>query len=424
MKGNMKKAGSGMADFEALLNGQFESFRKGFNPGERVRATVVARTHDNVILDVKAKKEGIIPVSSLDEGADAIKPGSEIDAVFVGLSDGAFLFATGSAAIEAGAPDCTIVQAFEAKLPVEGRVQAEVNGGYEVMVGKTRGFCPFSQMALHREEGANYIGRTFTFLVEEYDPEEKNLVLSRRALLERQAAERREALKQTLEEGATLKGRVTRMADFGFFVDLGGAEGLVPLRELSWQRGVKPQDIAKVGDEVEVLVRSVDWDANRISLSLRALQTNPMDTFIASAQIGAQMTGKIVRIEQFGAFVELEPGVEGLLPTGAIARGRRIAHPSQLVSVGQQVEVRIDSLEPDRKRISLRLVPSAEETAAAEKERAEREARRRKAMGLPPEPTEDEEPFDLKAALADFNKGQEGDSCFGSLSDAFSGIGI
>ena len=412
-----------MADFEALLNAQFESFRKGFDPGERVRARIAAITPTNVILDVNAKKEGILPLTSLENGAEGLKAGDSIDVVFVGLVDGALVFATGAADATGGA-DRSVLQAFEAKLPIDGKVQSEVNGGYEVMVGKTRGFCPYSQIALHREEGASYIGKTFAFLVEEYDPEEKNLIVSRRALLERQAAERREALKATLVEGETRTGKVTRIADFGFFVDLGGAEGLVPLRELSWDRGVKPADIAKPGDEVEVLVRTIDWEANRISLSLRALQANPMDAFIAAAQVGAQMTGKITRIEQFGAFVQLEPGVEGLLPTGAIARGRRIGHPSQLVSVGQSVEVRIDSIEPDRKRISLRLVPTAEEIAAAEKERAEREARRRKAMGVSAEEAEAEEPFDLGAALDDFRKEQGDGGSFGSLGDAFSGIGI
>ena len=417
----MKKAS--MADFEALLNAQFESFRKGFDPGERVRARIAAITPTNVILDVNAKKEGILPLTSLEKGTEGLKAGDSIDVVFVGLVDGALVFATGAADATGGA-DRSVLQAFEAKLPIDGKVQSEVNGGYEVMVGKTRGFCPYSQIALHREEGASYIGKTFAFLVEEYDPEEKNLIVSRRALLERQAAERREALKATLVEGETRTGKVTRIADFGFFVDLGGAEGLVPLRELSWDRGVKPADIAKPGDEVEVLVRTIDWEANRISLSLRALQANPMDAFIAAAQVGAQMTGKITRIEQFGAFVQLEPGVEGLLPTGAIARGRRIGHPSQLVSVGQSVEVRIDSIEPDRKRISLRLVPTAEEIAAAEKERAEREARRRKAMGVSAEEAEAEEPFDLGAALDDFRKEQGDGGSFGSLGDAFSGIGI
>lgn len=418
MKSNGKAS---MADFAALLDEQLGSFRKGFNPGERVKARVAAVTPRGFILDVKAKKEGFIPVTSLGEGVDGFSVGDTIDAVFVGLIDGALVFSPG-AAMETGGADRTILQAYEAKLPIDGKVQAEINGGYEVMVGKTRGFCPYSQIALHREEGATYVGRTFAFLVEEYDPEEKNLVLSRRALLERQQAERREALKEALEEGQTVTGKVTRLADFGFFVDLGGAEGLVPLRELSWQRGVKPSDIVSPGQDVEVLVRAIDWEANRISLSLRAMQANPMDAFLAAAQVGAEVQGKIVRLEPFGAFVELEPGVEGLLPIGAIARGRRINHPSQMVSVGQTVAVRIDSIEPDRRRISLRLVPTAEEVAAAEKARAEREARIRRENGEPEE--SEEELIDIRAALDEFKREKSGGASFGSLDDAFSGLGI
>ncbi len=417
----MKNSAS-KADFEALLNAQFDNFRKGFNPGERVTATVAAVTPAGVILDVNAKKEGIIPENSFAPGAERPSVGDTVTVYFAGVSDGAFIFSTGGGE-SAGGGDRSILQAFESKLPIDGKVQAEVNGGYEVMVGKTRGFCPFSQIALHREEGASYIGKTYSFIVEEYDPEEKNLILSRRALLERQAAERREALRQSLEEGETRTGKVTRIMDFGFFVDLGGAEGLVPLREISWQRGVKPDDIVRPGQEVEVLVRAIDWDANRISLSLRATQANPMDAYIAAATVGTQVEGRITRVEQFGAFVELEPGVEGLLPTGAIARGRRIGHPSQLVSAGQDVLVKIDSIEPDRKRISLRLVPTPEEVAAAEKARAEREARWRKAHGITEE-EEKEEPFDLKSALDDFRKSNGDGGSFGSLGDAFSGLNL
>lgn len=410
-----------MADFEALLDKQFASFNKGFNPGEHVRARVISVGPEALVLDVSAKEEGILPIGEDDGGLRELKPGDMVDVIFTGMSNGALLFAHGEDPAAGGA-DRTVAGAFESGLPVEGRVQGEVNGGYEIMVGKTRGFCPYSQMALHREDGAEYVGKTFLFLVSEYDPEEKNLIVSRRALLERQMAEKREALKASLEEGETRTGKVTRLADFGFFVDIGGAEGLVPLRELSWQRNVKPSDIVSVGQTVEVLVRQIDWERNRISLSLRATQTNPLDTFLSTAQVGATMEGKVVRLEPFGAFVELEPGVEGLLPIGAIARGRRIAHPSQILSADQRLEVRIDSIDPDRKRISLRMVPTAEELAAAEKARAEREARRNKFRIA--EEEEEAERLDVRAALEKFRERNDDGGTFGSLGDALSGLDI
>ena len=149
---------------------------------------------------------------------------------------------------------------------------------------------------------------------------------------------------------------MTRITDFGFFVDLGGVEGLVPMKELSWRRDVKPSDVVKEGDSVEVLVREVDWERNRISLSLRAAQTDPFDTVSARCPIGSEVTVKITHLEPFGAFAELEPGVEGLIPISALGNGRRISRPSEVVSEGQEMLVRVESIDRDRRRISLRPV--------------------------------------------------------------------
>ena len=413
-----RKNSAGMAAFEALLNEQFATFRKGFNPGERVRARVLAVNSTHVVLDVKAKNEGLAPRADFvgDDGSLAVKPGDEVDVVFVGTEGGALLFASRGGP---GSVDRTIAQAFEAKLPVEGRVQSEVNGGYEVMVGKTRAFCPYSQISLFRQEGAVYVGQSFQFLVQEYDPEEGNVVVSRRALLEQERDREREELKAELTAGMTRKGRVTRITDFGFFVDLGGAEGLVPMRELSWQRNVKPADIVSPGQTVEVFVREVDWERNRISLSLRATQADPFDAFAANCEIGSERKGRVTHLESFGAFVELEPGVEGLLPIGALGKGRRLVHPSQVVSVGQEVDVRIDSVDLERHRISLRPVPTAAELEAAAKARAEREARLGKTAG---EEGAEDDGFDVRQALEEFRKANSDNGSFGSLGDAFANI--
>ncbi len=418
----MKKTGksSSMAEFEALLNEQFSTFRKGFNPGERVSARVMAVNSSYVVIDVKAKKEGLIPREEfLDEAGNlTVKPGDTVDVLFVAQDGGALIFAAHDASASV---DRSIQQAYEAQLPVEGKVAAEINGGYEVTVGSTRAFCPYSQIDLHKQEGAVYVGRTMEFLVQEYDPEAKNLVVSRRAFLERERDRQREELREGLVAGTTRTGKVTRITDFGFFVELGGAEGLVPMKELSWQRNVKPSDVVSVGQTVEVYVREVDWERNRISLSLRATQPNPLDAFLTSCEVGATMTGKVTRLEPFGAFVELEPGVEGLLPIGALGKGRRIGHPSQVLSLGQSLEVRIDSVDIDLRRISLRPVPTAAEIEAAEKARAEWEAKHRR-----PDEVDDaeEEGFDLKQALADFRKNNDDKGSFSSLGDAFAKLDL
>lgn len=414
-----KNKSNGMAEFEALLNQQFSTFRKGFNPGEDVRATVLSVNSEFVVLDVNAKNEGLAPrVDFLNEdGEVSVKVGDTVDVVFVSAEGGAYRFAAKGAKVSV---DHSVADAYEAGLPIDGRVQAEINGGYEVTVGSMRAFCPYSQIALFRQEGAVYVGQTFSFLIQEYDAEGGNLVVSRRALLEQERNRKRDELRESLVAGATCKGRVSRIVDFGFFVDLGGAEGLVPMKELSWQRNVKPEDVVKVGETVEVLVREIDWERNRISLSLRATQADPFDAFAANCAPGAEFHGRVTRLAQFGAFVELEPGVEGLITTGALARGRSIARPSQVVSEGQELDVKVDSIDFDRHRISLRLVPTPAEVEAAERARAKREERLNK-------PATDEEQaakeaVDVRKALEDFHKAKSDNGTFGSLGDAFANI--
>ena len=352
MATNNKSAG--MSEFEALLEQQLASYRKGFTPGERVEARVLSIGPRFIILDVNAKNEGIVPREDFtgEDGELAVKVGDKIPVVFANGAGGTLTFTgrlSGGVAV-----DQSIANAFASGLPVEGRVQAEVNGGYEVMIGQRRAFCPYSQISLFRQEGAVYVGQAFNFIVQEYDEEGHNIVVSRRAVLEHEREESRVALKEELEIGDTRTGTVTRLTDFGFFVDLGGIEGLVPMKELSYARDVKPADVVKEGDAVEVLVREIDWERNRISLSLRGAQTDPFVKVAARCPVGAVVHGRVVHLEQFGAFVELEPGVEGLIPIGALGGGRRIGHPREAVTLGQEMDLRVESVDTERRRISLR----------------------------------------------------------------------
>lgn len=364
------KPSARMAEFEALLNAQTTSFRTGFNPGEKVQGRVISSRGGYIVLDVGAKNEGLVPMADFtnEKGRIPVKIGDSVSVVFVTVQNGAFLFSAKDTSV---AIDQTLAQARESGLPVEGRVQSEVNGGYEVTVAGHRAFCPYSQIAMYRQEGAAYVGQTLQFIVQEYDPEERNIVVSRRALQERERDRKREELKSNLVEGATCKGKVTRIVDFGFFVDLGGAEGLVPLKEISWRRDVKPEDVVKVGDTVEVLVREIDWERNRISLSLRGAETDPFDLVAERSPAGSNVTAKITRLEPFGAFAELEPGVEGLIPISALGNGRRIARPSEVVEVGQEMVLKVESIDRDRRRISLRPIWEDEEAAKAAAEAAE-----------------------------------------------------
>lgn len=347
------------ADFEALLNAsQTPSYRKGFNPGDMVTADVVSTKGEYIILDVGAKQEGILPASEVtdDDGDLTVATGERISVMFVGMQSGSFLFSAKKKVV--GVSDRTLSDAFAAQLPIDGTVQAERNGGYEVTVAGRRAFCPYSQISLYRQEGEEYVGRKFTFLITEYgeDDHGMNIVVSRRALLEKEREAEKEKLFAELKEGDTRKGKVTRLAEFGIFVDLGGAEGLIPLRELSWQRDAKPADVAKTGDEVEVMVNSIDPATGRISLSLRNLQVNPWDQFLANYTVGAVLTATIVRIERFGAFAQIMPGVDGLISIGRLGNGRRLMSAREAVTEGQEVEVQIENIDFEKRKIALKPV--------------------------------------------------------------------
>lgn len=276
-----------MMDFAALLDNQLRSYRKGFNPGDRVRARVVTVGETYVTLDVNAKSVGLLPVEDVTdaEGEVTVKRNDEIEVSFVAMQKDAFLFAKADVAESAAvvALDQAIQHAFNNGLALEGKVEKEVKGGYEVTIGGQRGFCPYSQIERMRKrlpDGAEnpYVGKTFQFLVQEYGKDDRgaNLIVSRRAVQEREIQVARDYLRDTLEEGQTLNGTVVKVLDFGAFVDLGGVEGLVPVREISWDKVVNPGDFVREGDLVTVKVIGIDWARERISLSIRQTQTKPL----------------------------------------------------------------------------------------------------------------------------------------------------
>ena len=269
-----------MGDFAALLNNQFSKYRKGFNPGDRVSAVVTAVGRGYATLDVNSKQEGLLPVEQVtdDEGNVNLKAGDRLDVVFVGMDRDAFLFDLAKAEKPVSLLGDSIKTAFAGGLPVEGRVEKEVKGGWEVTVAGQRAFCPYSQMERRRVEGAQYVGNKYSFLVTECSEDDRgpNIVLSRRALLERQAQAEIEELKANLVEGETVNGRIVKVLDFGAFVDIGGIEGLVPVREISWDKVTDPRNFVKEGENVTVKILSLDWERNRVSLSIRECQSKPL----------------------------------------------------------------------------------------------------------------------------------------------------
>ncbi len=274
-------------DFGAMLDNQLRNYRKGFNPGDTVKGRVVTVGETYVTLDVNAKSVGLLPVEDVtdEEGEVTVKRNDVVDVSFVAMQKDAFLFAKADVAESAAivSLDQTIQRAFDNQLPLEGKVEKEVKGGFEVTVAGQRGFCPYSQIERFRKPlpaGAEnpYVGKTFQFLVQEYGKDDRgaNLIVSRRAVQEKELEVAKDYLRDTLEEGQTRNGTVVKVLDFGAFVDLGGMEGLVPVREISWDKVVNPGDYVKEGDLVTVKVLSVDWARERISLSIRQTQTKPL----------------------------------------------------------------------------------------------------------------------------------------------------
>ena len=276
-----------MADFAALLDGQLKNYRKGFNPGDTVMARVVRIGDTHVTLDVNAKLVGLLPVEDVTdaEGDITVKRGDDIEVSFVSMQKDFYLFAKADVAESAAivAEDETLRRAFERGLALEGKVEKEVKGGYEVTVCGQRAFCPYSQIDRMRKQlpaGAEnpYLGKTFAFIVQEYGSDDRgvNLIVSHRAVQEKELQAAKDYLRDTLSEGQTLNGTVVKVLDFGAFVDLGGVEGLVPVREISWDKVVKPSDFVKEGDLVTVKIISLDWERERISLSIRQCQAKPL----------------------------------------------------------------------------------------------------------------------------------------------------
>ncbi len=344
-------------DFAQLLAQSTAQERLG--PGQKVRARVVSISGDFVYIDLGGKSEGVIDVSEVKtaDGALTVHVGDEIDAFYINVKDGARRLTTKVNGYSA-ATLAAVRDAFEAGVPVNGTVKREVKGGFEVSVGDVRCFCPFSQIDLRGgREGGVFLGQTFPFRVIEYEENGKNVILSRRILLEEERKARTDKLREELSVGMTVKATVRSIQNFGAFVDLGGIDGLIPASEISWDRAKRTEDVFSAGQEVTVKIIALDWSSNRLTLSLKALEPDPWGGVAERYPVDTRVSGTIMRLAPFGAFVMLEPGVEGLIHISNLGAGRRINHPKEVVEVGQAVEVYVLGVDAEKRKISLSMQP-------------------------------------------------------------------
>ena len=297
-----------------------------------------------------------------------MKEGDRIKAYFLSSQHNEKLFTTKVGAGEAGR--AFLEDAAREGIPVEGLVEREVKGGFEIKVaGDTRGFCPFSQMGLVRvETPANWVGQRITFKILEFGERGRNIILSHRAILEEEQAKLREGLKASLKEGMPVKGKIVSVLKFGAFVDLGGIQALIPISEIAWEHVTDISERLSVGQEVDAVILKLDWENNRVSLSLRSNLPDPWERVEKEFPVGATFTGTVARLTKFGAFVTLLPGVDGLVHISKLGKGKRITHPSEVLTEGQSLAVKIEQIDRENKRISLAPLGDAEEEKAEELE--------------------------------------------------------
>jgi small subunit ribosomal protein S1 len=365
------EAALGNAGVKDLLAAETSPQARSQAEGGRKQGRVIAIHGDDVFVEVPGgRSEGLLPIGQFADAPPKVGDTVEVSIEGYDRANGLLILTRLGAAVVA---DWNTVA--EGML-VEARVLETNKGGLAVDVNGIRGFMPISQIDLFRVEDAQpYVNQKLLCLVTDVDPTERNLVVSRRALLEKQREEQREKLWAELAEGQVRKGIVRSVRDFGAFVDLGGVDGLLHVSEMSWQRGQDATKLVQPGQSVEVIVLKIDHERRKLSLSVKQLQAGPWENIHDRYGIGQVVKGKVTRIKDFGAFVEVEPGVEGLVHVSELAR-RRVWRVSDVAKEGQEVEVKILDIDAANQRmaLSLRQTLPEEQPAKTPEELEEEEA--------------------------------------------------
>jgi small subunit ribosomal protein S1 len=361
--------------FESMLEGSFAA-AAGVAAGEKIEARVVSIGKDWVFLDLGFRAEGLLPREEALQGGELVlAEGDRVTVLTVGGKDGAVLCALrlgaaaghGNRGANATEALASLRDAYDSGIPVEGTVQETNRGGLSVLLMGQRAFCPISQIEAAFCAAADvHVGRTYPFLITRFEESGRNIVVSRRRLLEREAEEVAKRVLETLAEGEVRHGTVKTLQKYGAFVDIGGVEGLIHVSELSHRRIEDPSEILEVGQQVAVQIKEIDRKQGRISLSLKSLTPDPWLQIAEGLSPGQAVRGKVTRIARFGAFVEIAPGVEGLVHISRLAVDRRVNTPREVVQEGQAIDVRVVEVDAATKRIALeRIDENAEDERVA-----------------------------------------------------------
>ncbi len=336
--------------------------------GQQIETEIVAITDSTIFLDLNEKSEGVLDRAELadENGQVSVKEGDKIKVYFTGEVNGEMRFTVKIAGQKAD--KAMIENAFNNHIPVEGNVVSEIKGGYEVKIGGARAFCPYSQMGFKKkEEPSYYVGKTLTFIITEYKNDGKNILVSNRQIGENEYAQSLGKLASQLTEGAIVEATVDSIEKFGAFVNIQGFRALLPISELSYDRVTDAGEVVEVGQEIKVQVLKADWKNERVSVSLKALQQDPWDVAADKLSVGDKIDGEISKIMDFGLFVNLDKGIDGLVHISELEDVSANTNLKKVYKIGQKMSVVIQIIDAENKRISLLPASSKEQDDTAAK---------------------------------------------------------
>src|SRR3989441_1246299 len=345
----------------AKMTEMYEGTLSNIEEGEIVKSKVLRVTDTAVILDVGFKSEGAVPIDEFKD-AHSLKEGDEVEVFLEHLED-----QEGAVVLSKKKADFMRVwekirEAHEKDEAVTGTLVKKIKGGVVVDLMGVDAFLPGSQIALRRVPNIDeLLGQSFEFKIIKLNKRRRNIVVSRRVLLEAERKTKRDVLMKELSVNQVRKGVVKNITDFGAFIDLGGVDGLLHITDMSYGRVSHPSEMVQIGQELEVKVLDIDWERERISLGLKQLQPYPWQNVAAKYPVGTRVQGKVVSITNYGAFVELEPGIDGLIHISDMSWTKRVQHPSEVVKKGDEVDVLILNVDAENKRISLGLKQAQED---------------------------------------------------------------
>ncbi len=357
----MENLNPSMEEFEALLNESFETHDTV--EGTVVKGLITAIEKDNAIIDVGLKTEGRVPLKEFGAKAKdgSLQPGDEVEVYIERIENalGEAMLSREKARREESW--VRLEKKFDAGEKVEGIIFNQVKGGFTVDLDGAVAFLPRSQVDIRPVRDVTpLMNNPQPFQILKMDRRRGNIVVSRRAILEESRAEQRSEIVQNLEEGQVVEGVVKNVTDYGAFVDLGGIDGLLHVTDMAWRRVNHPSEILQIGQTVKVQIIRVNQETHRISLGMKQLESDPWDAIETKYPLGARVTGRVTNITDYGAFVEIEPGIEGLIHVSEMSWTKKNVHPGKIVSTSQEVDVQVLEVDPAKRRISLGLKQTLE----------------------------------------------------------------